>query len=158
MLKPLLIAILALAIVAAAVFVGGKYWGEKAADETAGWETYRNEEYGFSLTFPESWESYTVEISKQSWNLRDVGIIDAIVFGLPAQKDLFVIFPIPLEKIERFGLNKFNPINWWGPVDYLNENSQYVFYYQTAQDVVDSSLVVKMNEFNSIKGSFQPLK
>lgn len=38
---------------------------------TENWKDYKNEEYGFSLTFPETWNGYTVE--KQTWEGRLIG-------------------------------------------------------------------------------------
>lgn len=33
---------------------------QSVKDETATWETYRNEEYGFTFSLPESWKGYSV--------------------------------------------------------------------------------------------------
>ncbi|HQK63761.1 MAG TPA: hypothetical protein PLF16_01270 [Candidatus Staskawiczbacteria bacterium] len=38
---------------------------------TENWKDYKNEEYGFSLTFPETWNGYSVE--KQTWQGQLIG-------------------------------------------------------------------------------------
>ena len=37
----------------------------KLQNQTAGWKTYKNNEYGFEVTFPDSWKGYSVMV--QSW-------------------------------------------------------------------------------------------
>ncbi len=115
---------------------------------------YKNDQYGFSLEFPESWKGYVVNTETNDWG-GSIGQSEAILFGFPAQKDLFVIYPFPLAKIQEFKINKLNPIDSLGPVDYTAENSQYVFYRQTAQDVVNADMVEKMSEVGSVLATFK---
>ncbi len=60
------------------------------ADPTAGWKTYTNTQYGFGLTFPDSWKGYSVtkqEItSGKSWrinfNIKDSDGSDYTLFSI----------------------------------------------------------------------------
>jgi hypothetical protein len=80
------------------VLIGGgflvyKFWWlpkEKAkvpagttTDETANWKTYRNDQYGFEIKYPQDWELYHFEQPKdvQETTKRIGGVIDSIEFS-----------------------------------------------------------------------------
>jgi len=64
----------------------------KKTDETANWKTYRNEEYGFEVKYPEKWtykeDSYSLNSSKK---------INRITFGNFPNMFTIEICPIPYE-------------------------------------------------------------
>ncbi len=143
--------VIALVVLAGA---GAGYWIAKNKTVIQQELKYENKRYGFSLTFPESWKNYVVEVREQNWRV-DARMEEAIVFGFPEQRDLFIIYPFSLAKIERLKINKLNPINSLGPVDYTGENNQYAFYRQTAQDVVSDAMIKKLGEVGSIFSTFK---
>jgi hypothetical protein len=62
-----------------------------------------------------------------------------------------------LAQIEKFDLNKLNPIDYLGPVDYSGENNKFVFYVQSAHDVVNNEMAERLGEVRSILKSLRPI-
>ena len=72
------ILIIAIIIVVLAVILGGifayQYFSAKSqtvvqTDQTADWKNYKNAEYGFGITFPDSWKGYSIVKSQwRGWN------------------------------------------------------------------------------------------
>jgi hypothetical protein len=117
------------------------------------WQTYKNNKYGFSLIFPENWENYIVSDAAANWG--KIGETDVILFGFEQKKDMFAIYPFSLEQASSFGENKLNPVSFLGPVDYLGESEQYVFYSESSQAESDGDLMPeKFNDIKSILNTF----
>lgn len=55
----------------------------------ADWHTYTNAQYGFQLTFPDTWKGYLTKHRTLDWGSD--GKSDSIDFGFPAQDGLFNI-------------------------------------------------------------------
>lgn len=80
-------------IIVLVVLVGGgiltyQYWRmpkEEVKDETADWQTYRNEEYGFSFKYPQEWGDVIIEQGKNIADLK--GEYFEIVFTNQTQID-----------------------------------------------------------------------
>lgn len=90
----------------------------------AGWKTYRNEKYGFSIALPASWGGYRV--NETSTNFRGIG------FGIKDQDNVFSI--VVLTKIEYSDCMKGELC----PITFIAENSEYVFSLAHAQDYTDA--------------------
>lgn len=103
---------------------------------------YTNTQYGFSLTFPETWRGYFAKNNTSIYAYT--GAISSIAFGLPLnyQDDVF--------SVEIFTKNAWENKED-GPANtqmYLGENDQYVFAYTTGMRDVPS-------EFNTIRRALE---
>jgi len=147
MFKPLLITVLALAVVAAAVFVGGKYFGKEAANETAGWEVYENKDYGFSLSFPKTWEGYTVEMEGPF----DYGSYLCFSFGR------FCVMQVLFQTPEQFQ-NQVEQYPELSGYDYRNENYYYTFEYLPGCGQLNEFECARTKEVPKISKTFQFIK
>ncbi len=103
---------------------------------------YRNEEFGFSLTLPESWEGYQVSQSEHS-----------IMFYIPADGQyknvgykygpIIYVTAIPMsEAIEQEALCKTpDPNRYWAEcaavTESIGENNAYKFYTRFADDYME---------------------
>lgn len=115
--------------------------------ETVDWQTYRNEKYGFEITFPESWKGYIYKERVATWGIH--GESSLIDFGMPSQSKLFVI---SMHDKKQWKAIKAEG----GPTpDYITESDKYVFGYSPAQDIPDKAMVVKMSEVPSIIKTFK---
>jgi len=63
--------IVVVVILAAGYFLYYKSPSRVQAPTTADWHTYRNTEYGFEITFPDSWKGYTVEVKNWEGHVID---------------------------------------------------------------------------------------
>lgn len=57
--------ILASAITIVLLIIGGIYYYTRGGGTAIGGEVYRNEQYGFKMTFPDSWKGFTV--TEDTW-------------------------------------------------------------------------------------------
>jgi len=97
-------------------------------DEIADWRIYKNEKYGFSLTFPERWEGYQVD-ERNDVVYPSVKYID---FKLKSKdgryKSVFIIGIYPKDTWKLIQSEE-------GPKPaYFKENNNYIFSFSTAQD------------------------
>ncbi|MGB2762584.1 MAG: hypothetical protein WBC21_03565 [Minisyncoccales bacterium] len=91
---------------------------DQMKDETADWETYRNEWYGFELTFPERWKGYEVKEEREG-----------IEFSLQHSKDkeyrpVFGIMIFPKEIWEQSQSKESSNVG-----TYIAEKGNNVFSY-----------------------------
>lgn len=103
---------------------------------------YTNTQYGFSLTFPETWRGYFAKNNTSMYAYT--GAISSIAFGLPLtqQDDVF--------SVEIFTKNAWENKED-GPANtqiYLGESDQYVFAYTAGMRDVPS-------EFNTIRRALE---
>src|SRR3989344_3952204 len=56
---------------------------QSALNEVEGWKIYRNEEYGFKITFTDAWKGYEVELQPMSSNFG----AGTVIFKLPTTKN-----------------------------------------------------------------------
>ena len=109
------------------------------ASQTADWKTYTNTEYGFKLTFPDSWEGYIIN-KNSSWE----GWIESMPSEGPDYSGPLLIFKNPQTTTKQLWqdipIMVFTPEVWKlvdggkvsvsaapvGPVK-IGENSKYVF-------------------------------
>lgn len=111
-------------------------------DEFAGWRMYRNEEYGFELLLPNSWNGLAIEQKGNNFS--------------PALRSYFFCFPtdnkdypdsncgsinIYSGQFSLFGISIYSKMGWKeeqetevGKPVFINENDKYVFAYYLPQD------------------------
>jgi len=107
---------------------------------------YINSMYGFTLTFPQTWEDYTAKSRTIDWGI--LGTNDSVDFGFLVQDALFNISMHTKSQWQKLKSEE-------GPTPtYLGENSQYIFGYATAQDVDDDIMAARMSEVPEIIKTF----
>ena len=111
-------------LLSAIIVSGGFYYIQTQAEEVEN-STYENSEYGFILTFPDSWEGYGSAGRILDWG--DLGTSDSVDFGF--EEDSF------------FNISIHSKTQWTqieasdGPrPQYLGENGNCIFAYSIAQD------------------------
>ncbi len=92
---------------------------------------YENEEYGFSLAFPETWKTY--QANKNSANFGNSNV-DSIHFEFKKNEPLFSIYVFTNEQWRK--INGDNDDFMLSRK--LGSNDQYVFMFEQAQDVYPS--------------------
>lgn len=115
---------------------------------TTNWRIYKNDTYGFELTFPDTWYGFTA--AHRSLNWASSGTSDSIDFGLPTQKD--GLFNISIHTRQQW-----NEIQGWsGPKpSFLGDNENYVFAWAQAQYAADSATEKRMSEVKNIIKTFR---
>jgi len=123
---------------------------------------YSNSQYGFSLTFPQTWKGYITKTETSNWTkgvssageLMGDTMITTIYFGFPAQSDIFGISVFTKEqwnKIQAFGLPNV-------PKKSLEESGQYVFAEVWSQATVNNEMSARRQEITSITKTFEVTK
>lgn len=98
---------------------------ENETAESSDWKTYRNDEYGFSLNFPESWSGYKITTHKPEHQTD-------ICFFIKEKGELsFCLFQIIVYTKEQWDLFKEKSPQ----IIQDNENSKYFFRYSYMKDV-----------------------
>lgn len=115
------------------------------------WKIYKNDKYGFELTFPDTWQGYNTANRKLDWG--SFGTSDSIDFGLPTQKD--GLFNISIHSKQQWK----NIQSEDGPKPgFLGENVNYVFAWAQAQYAADSNIEKRMEEAQDIIKTFKLTK
>ena len=111
--------------------------------------TYSDEELGFSLELPASWEGYIAEKRELQWGAY--GVADSVDFLI--------------DDLSIFNLSWYTPEQWAniaaseGPIPTkLAENDEWVFAYSTAQDTSSTPATMQAGtEVDAIVASFKLL-
>lgn len=111
---------------------------------------YNNSQYGFSLTFPQTWKGFTAKNRLLNWG--SFGTSDSVDFGFSIQDSLF--------NISIHTKNQWQQIkSEEGPTPtYLGENNQYVFSYAPGQDAANDTIIARMREIPDIIKTFKVTK
>ncbi len=111
---------------------------------------YSNPQYGFSLTFPQTWKGYIAKNRTLNWG--SLGTSDSIDFGFPTQDSLFNVSIHTKSQWQQIKSEK-------GPTPtYLGENNQYVFGYSVAQYAANDTIIARMKEIQNIIKTFKVTK
>jgi type II secretory pathway pseudopilin PulG len=111
---------------------------------------YSNSQYGFSLTFPQTWKGYTAQNRTLNWG--SYGTSDSVDFGFSVQDSLFNVSIHTKSQWQQIKSEE-------GPTPtYLGENSQYVFGFATAQDAANDTIIARMKEIQNIVKTFRVTK
>jgi len=142
----------------------GVYYVSSSLDDgTADWKTYRNEKYGFKLTFPESWSVVNVEqrtevdplVSIFAWNGDGEtlqGKIDGYHFGFETangvRQDLLTIYVMPESMWRK--ISSSEPI-----VIKIQEKSSYVYAYARGCFDCPDELLPARTDVHNVVASFR---
>jgi len=120
-----------------------QYEEEVAAD----WKQYNNKEYGFSLTFPDSWKDYQTRTGDTKF-----GKITAksIKFEFKQNEPIFTISVFTKEQWSQIKGDEDTSMS----ARKLGSNNQYVFMFDNAQDVY-ASFKGRFSDLEDIKESFK---
>ena len=130
-------------------------------DETADWQTYKNNEYGFEITFSDAWKGYKAEEEETIG-----GIAETIVIQLPTKDPKWAnsgYMATPLKILV------YTPQTWpmassdnFSP-KYITKNDKYVFAYTTWQDAPSDlggniEKALDILQINKVIASFRLIK
>ena len=112
------------------------------------WKNYKNEQYGFELTFPDTWKGFMATHRALDWGSD--GTSDSIDFGFPEQKD-------GLFNISFHTKKQYNSISSSGAPfgQKLGEGNGYVFIWDQAQYAANADMEKRMKEVPGIIKTFQ---
>ena len=134
------------------------YFRNECGNKNADWHTYKNNEYGFEITFTDAWKGYKLEKE----NIIG-GIADVIDIQLPTKDQKWARFDYLATSLK---ILIYTPQTWsmiskdiLSP-NYITKNDKYVFAYILWQDVPSdfggsSSIAYKILEFDKIISSFK---
>lgn len=126
------------------VIVGGMFFARYQREE------YKNEKYGFELSFPITWKGFkTSDRTVDRLNYKTKGVeTNKAIDVIYEDKPLFVIVIAPRDK-----WNDYNHL----AEEYLGENDKYAFSYyinwEAEPDVID-----RLNEVEAIGKTFKAMK
>ncbi len=119
-------------------------------NEVKGGEVYTNQEYGFTLTFPDSWQGFTVE--KRTLNWGEFGFGDSFDFGFGSNLSEKGLFNISIHTKEQWKQIQ----NEEGPKPtYVGESDKRIFASSNAQDVSSDFHHERFLEVSKILKTFQ---
>ena len=125
-------------LVLGGVSYGAYYWWQKQ-NETASWQTYRNEEYGFEVEYPEEWE---VLIAKTEDSIFTTFYFKDFKSGSPQNEYLMISISIgPNSK----GLI----IDEWLTI----ETNKKPVYQKTGEAIVGGQKALILNTSPAVSGS-----
>lgn len=111
---------------------------------------YSNSQYGFSLTFPQTWKGYTAK--NRTLNRGSFGTSNSVDFGFSAQDSLFNVSIHTKSQWQQIKSEE-------GPSPtYLGEDNQYIFGYATAQDAANDTIIARMRDISDIVKTFKITK
>lgn len=105
---------------------------ETIKNGTTNWQTYRNEEYGFELTFPERWQGYKVVEEDSVWGIKTISFQLEREESLVSDNEYYgSIFKITILSKDQWKALQQEE----GPTPaYITENDKYVFTISMCQD------------------------
>lgn len=109
--------------------------------ETNDWKLYRNNHYGFELTFPESWKDF-----KAAGRILTTG--KSIDFGFADQEN--GLFNVSIFEKQKWAEVK----NEGGAPTYLGENDKYAFAWAPAQFASNDTMSERLKEVSGIVKTF----
>ena len=106
------------------------YEYEQEYGETADWKTYRNEDLGFELIFPDRWKDYKINEGNTSVTFS-LEIKDSVISDDDFEKHYSTVFFIGTYAKEEW--ESIQSVIGPKPT-YLNENNDYIFAYSMGHD------------------------
>lgn len=105
------------------------------ADATAGWKTYTNTKYGFTLTFTDKWQGYKIKDAGIEGDTYCANVPTTATASYPASKINYAGYAAPF-CINVYTLAQWNAFNDDNPSlsTELTRNNTYVFSYSSWQD------------------------
>jgi len=126
---------------------------QETADEISDWQTYRNEEYGFEIKLPPTWEDYKVSKSEGGfWPGVGATSLPCYVFLLPEK-----VSPTSIDYGHMFKICLFTHEEWERATlkdVFMAENKSFVFIKLFAQDYSDK-LLQESYEIDDIISTFK---
>lgn len=123
-------------------------FSQASSDNGLLWRNYRNEKYGFELSFPETWKGYVVTGRKLDWGSD--GTSDSLDFGFPAQKD--GLFNVSFHTKKQYD----SIVASGAPFGQkLGENKGFVIVWDQAQYAANKEMEKRIKEIKSIIETFQ---
>ncbi|HLC89346.1 MAG TPA: hypothetical protein VJG65_00100 [Patescibacteria group bacterium] len=117
----------------------------QSVDDLIDWQTYKNSQYGFELTFPNTWRGYKATNKILDWGID--GTSDSIGFGFEGSL---------------FNISMHTKNNWQkikseeGPTPtFLGEKDEFVFAYSVGHDLASEYINTNRNEILSIIKTFK---
>ena len=101
---------------------------QTAGAEIAGWKTYRNETYGFTLQYPQTWERL-LKIASEPVQFSDGSQGEALLFTYDGDFLFSISIYTRSQWVLRLKVDYPNPVH-------LTENSSFVFAYTATQNGV----------------------
>lgn len=108
------------------------------------WRTYQNDQYGFKLLFPETWNGYVTTD-------RALTTGPSVDFGFADQSSLFNISILTKKQWNEIKDEEMRP-------DYLGENNINVFVWLPAQYSANDNMNDRMKEIAQVLTTFTVIK
>lgn len=112
---------------------------------------YINEQFGFELNLPKTWEKYIV--TKRTLDWGDFGTSDSFDFGLDVQDSLFNIGVHSKDQWKKIEQEQNKESIYMQT--YLGENEKYVFSFASSYDLVNEEAGDRVDEARTILHTFQ---
>lgn len=123
------------------------------ADEVTDWKTYRNEEYGFEITFTDAWKGYQVESQPMGSNFGAGTLVFKILTTKNYGDGSGYAKPLKIYIYNHEYWSKLQKENGPKP-GFLGRTQEYVFAYSTWQDP-PAEFVGKDFGFDKVVASFK---
>lgn len=112
---------------------------------------YSNEQFGFELNLPKTWENYIVTRRTLDWG--DFGTSDSFDFGLDVQDSLFNIGVHSKDQWKKIDQDQNKESIYMQT--YLGENEKYVFSFASSYDLVNEEAGDRVDEARTVLHTFQ---